>query len=355
NKYNPTQWADLIKQSGARYAVLTAKHHDGVALWDTKQQGLSVVKNTPAKRDLIGPYIDALRNLNIKTGLYYSLIDWSHPDYDIFTRTQKRYTNDSLRWKKFTGFYQAQLQELSTKYNPDLYWFDGDWEHTAAEWQADKVRKMLMYYNKNVIINSRLTNHGDYATPEQGVPIQIPKDYYWELCYTMNDSWGYQPNDTHYKSCNQILNVLVDCIYKGGNLLLDIGPKADGTIDEKQKQLLVDVGRWTKKHEAAVFGTLPGINTEYCMYPTALSADSNMLYVFVSGKPASVYIKGLNNKVHRAYVLGQGTMLSYDIFGKAYWNKKPGMLSINLPQQLCDNEITVIAILLDGPVSLYND
>jgi alpha-L-fucosidase len=355
NKYKPNEWADLIKLSGARYSVLTAKHHDGVALWDTKQPGLSVVRNTPAKRDLIDPYVKALRNNNIKVGLYYSLIDWSHPDYNIFTRNVKRYTNDSVRWQKFTNFYQEQLKELSTKYNPDLYWFDGDWEHSPIEWQATKVRNMLHGFNNQVIINSRLPDNGDYATPEQGVPIQKPKDDYWELCYTMNDSWGYQQNDVNYKTSNQILNVLVDCINKGGNLLLDIGPKADGTIDEKQKQLLADVGRWTLKHEAAVYGTLPGIGHDYCMYPTALSADSNMLYIFVNGNPNYVYLKGLNNKVHRSYVLGQGTMLNYKIVSKAYWSKVPGILNIELPKEVCDDEITVIALLLDGAIDLFKE
>lgn len=352
--YNPQQWADLIKESGAKYAVLTAKHHDGVALWNSKMGGINVVKNSPAKKDLVQPYMDAIRKNGLKAGLYFSLIDWSYADYDCFTKTEKRYTNDSVRWGKFLNYYQGQLKEISTQFNPDLYWFDGDWEHSATEWQAEKVRAMLLEKNPNTIINSRLAGHGDYATPEQGVPIYKPKDNYWELCLTTNDSWGYQPHDNAYKSSNMILNVLVDCISKGGNLLLDIGPKPDGTIDEKQVKILKDLGRWTKKHSEAIYGTQAGIPLEYTNYPTALSADSTTLFVYVNGKPdGSIYIKGLQNKIQRARIVGNGTIVGTAVFGKAYWSEVPGILSVDVPADLCDDEITVIALLLDGKVKLY--
>jgi alpha-L-fucosidase len=109
-------------------------------------------------------------------------------------------------------------------------WFDGDWEHTGEEWQAKNILENLRKTNKDIIVNSRLNGHGDYDTPEQGVPVVKPSSPEWELCYTMNDSWGYQPYDNHYKSSNMIIRTLVDCISMGGNLLLDIGPKPDGTI-----------------------------------------------------------------------------------------------------------------------------
>lgn len=352
--YNPQQWADLIKESGAKYAVLTAKHHDGVALWNSKMGGINVVKNTPAKKDLVQPYMDAIRKNGLKAGLYFSLIDWSYPDYDCFIKNEKRYTNDSVRWGKFLNYYQGQLKEISTQFNPDLYWFDGDWEHSATEWQAEKVRAMLLEKNPNTIINSRLAGHGDYATPEQGVPIFKPKDQYWELCLTTNDSWGYQPHDHAYKSSNMLLNILVDCISKGGNLLLDIGPKPDGTIDEKQVKILKDLGRWTKKHSEAIYGTQAGIPLEYSNYPTALSADSTTLFVYVNGKPnGSLYIKGLQNKIQRARIVGNGTIVGTAVFGKNYWSEVPGILSVDIPVDLCDEEITVVALLLDGKIRLY--
>lgn len=136
SKYDPREWAGLIKESGARYAVLTAKHHDGVSLWDTRCNDLSVVKKTPAATDLIDPYMKALRKNGLKAGLYFSLLDWSHPDYPNFTRTGKRYESDSMRWNRFVDFNFCQLEELSKKFNPDLFWFDGDWEASAEAWRA---------------------------------------------------------------------------------------------------------------------------------------------------------------------------------------------------------------------------
>jgi alpha-L-fucosidase len=352
--YDPERWADLIQESGAKYAVLTSKHHDGVALWNSKFGGLNIVQNTPAKRDLIQPLMDALRKRDLKTGLYFSLIDWSHRDYDVFTKKIKRYEKDSIRWRRFLNDYEGQLLELSTNYNPDLFWFDGDWEHSAEAWEAQKMRNALIVNNKNVILNSRLAGYGDYATPEQGVPIFKPKDKYWELCMTMNDNWGYQKHDNNYKSSGQLLNILVDCISKGGNLLLNISPKADGNIDEKQVQTLKEMGRWTKKHSEAIYGTTAGIPLEYTNYPSTISSDSTTLYVFVKGKPSdNIYIKGLKNNVLRARIVGNGTVVETKVVSKAYWSSVPGILNINVPDDVCDDEITVVALLLDGKINLY--
>lgn len=125
--YDPNNWAKLIKESGARYAVITTKHHDGVALWDTKMSSLNVVGRTPAKRDLITPFCEALRDQKIKVGTYYSLLVWSHPDYPNFTKSEKRYEDDSVRWENFMTFNLGQITEISEQFNPDLMWFDGDW------------------------------------------------------------------------------------------------------------------------------------------------------------------------------------------------------------------------------------
>jgi len=156
SKYNADEWARLFKKSGAKYAVLTSKHHDGVALWDTDTDHYNTVDNTPAKKDIVAPFVSALRENDMKVGLYYSLIDWSHPDYPAHLRDEKRYSKDSKRWNKFTDFYFAQMNELSSRFNPDLYWFDGDWEHSADEWKSPELRNMLLKYNPNIILNSRL-------------------------------------------------------------------------------------------------------------------------------------------------------------------------------------------------------
>lgn len=354
--YNPQQWAELIKQSGAKYAVLTAKHHDGVALWDTKQSELNIVDNTPAARDLVEPFCKALRNEKLKVGLYYSLIDWSHPDYPAKTRSTNRYKNDSIRWQKFTVFNHAQINELSKKFNPDLIWFDGDWEHTAEEWKAKEIRQMLLNNNPEVIINSRLKNHGDYATPEQGLPVTKPKDKYWELCMTINNSWGYQHNDNDYKTANQIIRIFVDCIAMGGNLLLDIAPMKDGTIPQKQKDVLKELGRWTKKHRKAIYGNVAGIPAYHYYGASALSKDRKILYLFVDNTPnKQIVIKGLNNKINRIWVVGDGTKLSHKVVGKAYWSNVPGIVYIDVPETVLDKQVTIIALLLDKEIDLYSE
>ncbi|WMI65170.1 alpha-L-fucosidase [Aestuariibaculum sp. YM273] len=353
--YDPEYWAKLIKESGAKYTVITTKHHDGVALWNTKQGDLNVIDKTPAKKDLITPFAKAVRKEGLKLGLYYSLLDWSYPDYPNFLRNEKRYKDDDKRWDKFTKFNFGQLKELTT-YDPDLYWFDGDWEQKAEKWKAKEIRELLFKETPSTIINSRLQGYGDYATPEQGVPVNKPKDKYWELCMTMNNSWGYQPNDTKYKSLNQIIRIFVDCINMGGNLLLDIGPKADGTIPEEQVEILKGLGKWTKKHAAAIYGTRAGIPFGHFNGYTALSKDKTILYLYVDNKPnGPLLIKGLKNKVNRAWVVGNGTKLKTDVVGKLYWSKVPGLLYIDLPEHVQDENVTVIALQLDGEVDLYGD
>ncbi len=527
-KYQPAEWVNLIKESGAKYAVITTKHHDGVALWDSKMpNATTTLNNSAAKKDLITPFVADLKKSGLKTGLYFSLPDWSYTDYDGFTRDRKRYDykQDPARFKKFQNYFQGQLNELSNQYNPDLVWFDGDWEHSGEEWQAKNILENLRKVNPNVIINSRLNGHGDYDTPEQGVPVVRPASPEWELCYTMNDSWGYQPYDNHYKSPNMIIRTLVDCISMGGNLLLDIGPKADGTIAPEQVKILKGLGRWTQKHAEAIYGTQAGIpdghivgkttlsknkdvlylyldyktkngillsgikskinkievvgnkaqpytiklnETDYllnfketdfdsdvtvvkvslngpiqladekqetlsladlyaapkqrgltnlnlsklatnlnaginvfqntslpadgldfnpginnvdqkisnwviknaeALYKTgkgipaghyqgntALSADKQTLYLFVEGKPTGpIAIKGLKNTISRIRVVGEGTMLNHEIYNKLYWSKIPGIVYIPIPEDKLDNELTVIAVLLDSPIDLYRE
>ena len=294
SKYDPKAWVDLIKESGAKYTVITTKHHDGVALWDTKVGDISVVKSTPAKRDLIAPFVKEVRKQGLKLGFYYSLLDWSHPDYPNKTRTEVRYKNDPERWARFNKFNFGQLAELNKTWKPDLYWFDGDWEQSAEAWNSKGIVDLLRSDNKNVIINSRIQGYGDYATPEQGVPVVRPEDKYWELCMTMNDSWGYQHTDSNYKSPYILLRTFVDCLSMGGNLLLDIGPKEDGSIPEEQIAVLKEFGRWTKKHKEAIYETRAGIPTEHFQGYTTLNKAGDILYLYLPYKPnGPVEVKGL--------------------------------------------------------------
>lgn len=357
DRYDPKGWAELIRDSGARYAVLTSRHHDGVALWDSKQ-GINVVRDTPARRDLIGPFVEALRADGLKVGMYYSLPDWSYQDYDVFTRKQKRYDigKEPARWQRYQRYFQDQLADLQQRYNPDLFWFDGDWEHSASEWQSDKVRADLLVRNPGVIINSRLNQYGDYATPEHGLPIVKPDAPFWELCITMNKSWGYQPHDTEYKSTHQLIQILAQTVAMGGNLLLDIGPRADGTIDPQQVERLRGIGRWTKRNDEAIHATVAGLPLEHYAGGSTLSKDRKTLYLFVDGKPAGdLLVKGLDNKVLRARVLGSDQPAQAKVLGKFDWSKYPGLLFISVPEQALDPDMTVVALELDAPAKLYRE
>ncbi len=378
-QYDPAFWAQLIRESGAKYAVLTSKHHDGMALWDTQMATLDVVGQTPAARDLIGPYCNALRHAGMKVGLYYSLLDWSHPDYPNFTRTEQRYNRDSVpgRWDRFTVFNHGQIREIMEQYNPDLFWFDGDWEQSAEMWKAAEIREMILEHNPGAIINSRLQGYGDYATPEQGIPVKRPQDKYWELCMTMNDSWGYQGRDTNYKPVSLIIRIFADVISNGGNLLLDIGPKADGTIPEEQVSILQDLGRWTRRHAEAIYGTRAGLPKD-CFYgPSTISADSTIVYLFLANPKSqnqnselrtqnpelipptvlpsnspTVLLKGLLTPIKSITVVGAGEELSHKTWLRPWWSSHAGLIEIEIPDQSLDEEMTVIAVRLDGTLKL---
>jgi len=351
--YKPDEWASLIKESGAKYAVITSKHHDGVAMWDTKLGDLSVVKKSPAAKDVVAPFVSSLRKQGLKVGIYYSLLDWSNQDYPNFTKNTLRYTEDSIRWARFESFNHGQIAELGKNFNPDLYWFDGDWEQSAEKCKAKEIREMILDRNPEAIINSRLQGYGDYATPEQGLPVNRPKDKYWELCMTINDSWGYQPNDRDFKSPAQMIKIFSECLSKGGNLLLDIGPKSDGSIPVEEVSVLREFGKWTKKHAEAIYGTEGGLPAGYFYGPSTLSKDSTILYLFIQGNPnGQIMLEGIKNKINRVYVVGNGTKLTWKEYLKPYWSNNAGLTFIDVPDTVLDDYTTVIAIILDGKLQI---
>lgn len=354
--YNPEAWASLIRQSGARYAVITTKHHDGVALWNTKVTDLNVVKMTPAKRDLITPFVKALRNNNLKVGTYFSLLDWSDKNYPGFIKDSAKYDlkKEPAKWNTFVAFNHNQIKELSGLFNPDLFWFDGDWEHSAEEWQAEKIRTSILQANPQAIINGRLQGYGDYETPEQNFPVTRPKYNWWELCMTMNNNWGYHPDDTNYKSPFEVISIFADCISMGGNLLLDIGPKEDGTIPPEQELILKELGQWTYKHSEAIFKTIPGMPQGHFYGPTTLSKDSSSVYLFVSGKTSGkLMIKGLKNRIEDITVVGSNQKLIHKVVGKISWSEVPGLVFIDFPASAADQYMSVVKVKLNGPLKLY--
>lgn len=356
SKYDPAQWADLVQASGARYSVITTKHHDGVAMYPTRAGKLSSVNSTPFKRDVVGPFFSELRKRGIKAGAYFSLIDWTHPDYPEFLKDSVKYVlaSDYSRWNRFRAFTQAQIVELGQLYNPDILWFDGDWEHSAEQWESEKIRGLVLARNPKAIINGRLQGWGDYVTPEQNVPVSTPAYPWWELCMTINNNWGYQPKDTHWKTPFEIITIFVDAVSHGGNLLLDIGPRADGTIPEEQAHVLRELGAWNGRNGDAVFGTVAGIPPGHFSGPTTLSKDSTTLYLFLPGKTSGqVVIKGLDNEIKDITLLGSNKTLTPKIVGKISWSHVPGLVYIDVPEEGQDQYVSVLRVRLNKKVKLY--
>lgn len=375
SKYNPNTWADLIAESGARYAVLTTKHHDGVALWNTKQltpsnqtgcwnpkKPLSTVHQSPAARDLVTPFVQAIRSKGIRFGAYYSLLDWSHGDYPGFLKDSTRYkvSNDSLRWSRFLKFMHAQVEELALTYQPDLFWFDGDWEHSEEEWQASAIKSICKKGNPQVLLNGRLKTYGDYDTPEQNMPVTRPASKHWELCLTTNNNWGYRPSDTSWKSPDEIIRIYTEVLGMGGNLLLDIGPRADGTIPEQQVEILKTLGRFNRKYAEAVYGTIEGLPEGHYHGSSVLSKDSTTLYLFVPSVKnhngvgvSTIMLKGIRNKILRSEILGSTTPIALKTVGKISWSTVPGTIFMDVPLAGMDEHMTVLKLQLDGPLRLY--
>ncbi len=347
SQYKPDEWVELIKNSGAKYTVITTKHHDGVSLWDSKaEKATTIPKNSLAKKDVLSPFVSELKKSGLKTGLYFSLPDWSHPYYDNYTRIKKRYEirNDPIRWQNFVNYYQSQLTELSSLYKPDLLWFDGDWEHTSEEWQAPKTLQNLIKFNPDIIINSRLKSHGDYETPEQGVPVVAPQNRYWELCYTMNDSWGYQPFDKNYKTPNMIVRTLADVISMGGNLLLDITPKQDGTIPEQQIEILENLGRWTSKNSDAIYETRRGLPSENYKGKSAFSKDGKKLFLYLEEAKDFTKIYGLTSVPSSVRILGDNS-------SNVDFKTDNGNLILNFSNVKFDQDVTVVELSFNDKIN----
>ena len=366
--YKPDQWAALFSSAGARYAVLTAKHHDGFALWDTKLSHLNAKDGSPSGRDLVGPYCEALRKYGLKVGLYSTHCDWSHPDYasilpkcpqpdDHGTKLNNRFGYpqgaESLeRWGRFLEFHRGQLYELCTRYSPDLLWFDGDWERDAAQWRFKELSEQLHNWAPNVILNSRMGGCGDYGTPEQAIPISRPEGP-WEFCVTINDSWGFQKRDHNFKSVRQCIRMLAECAGMGGNLLLDIGPKSDGTIPDEQVAVLRGIGEWLKLHGEAIYGSVAGLPHGHFYGASTMNKGLDTLYLFCFDRPwDSVAVKGICNPIRRVSVIGGGE-LKYRKTGGAPWAKLPGILWIDVPESALDKNATVIKVEMEGELDLY--
>lgn len=387
--FDPDQWAELFVRSGARYVVLTAMHCDGVALWDTKVNDKTIRNLTPCKRDLIAEYTSAMKKAGLKTGLYYSHVDWTCPDYMGLTQslspkelegklkipynfgklwnergsngyyTNKRFTSEEKKtWARFIDRHNRQIFELLSGYDQiDLLWFDFMYPNGGDfVWGERELKQKLIRQYPSLIVNNRMGAEGDYNTAERGFPVVAPEDL-WEYSQTLSDRWGYMSNDTNYKSTRELVRTLCECIGMGGNFLLDIGPKADGTFDPQHVKRLLEIGDWIKKNEEAVYETQRGLLPGHFYGPTALSTDDKTLFLYLFDDPKEdIRIKGIRNKVKKATILDHPeSVLKTRRVGGADWANIPGMISIDIPRELLNDNVTVVKLEFDEPISLYRE
>lgn len=344
----PREWMRLARRAGMRYAVLTAKHHDGFALWPTKQTDFSIAR-TPYDGDLVAEYVEAARDEGLRVGFYYSLSDWHHPDYPAFTEGDKPYISflgkRSPTWDRYVEAMFGQVRELCTDYGPiDLLWFDGQWERTAEEWRAADLAAMILELQPGIVINDRLPG-GDYATPEQGVP-GTPPEGRWETCLTMNRSWGYVPADTEYKSATELVHTLCEIAGKGGNLLLNVSPRADGSLPPEQVERLEAVAAWMDGHAESIHDTEPGLDPWQFYGPSTRKGDRVFLHC-VMRPYEQVVVRGVPiRRVTSARDLGTGAELPFRTRATAeqeLLSRDPiGEVFVEVPSERIDPIATVV-------------
>lgn len=310
--YDPKAWAKAAKEAGMKYVVLTAKHHDGFCLFDSKYTEFKLT-NTAIKRDLIAEYVEALREEGLKVGLYFSLIDWHHPDYPKYNdwhhpmSVVEAYKDEVIDFDNYLNYMHNQVEELVTNYGKlDILWFDFSYgEMTGEKWRAEELMAMVRQYQPDVVIDNRLETSGeafgsivsenpsnysgDFFSPEQLLPPEGIKNNAgqpipWELCITMNNNWGYNPMDKVYKSSKTLIRKLVECVRKNGNMLLNVGPDAKGKMNQESLRILSEFHLWMTDNRESIY--VCGMATDLAKPEWGYyTQNGNVLYAHIFDQP----------------------------------------------------------------------
>jgi alpha-L-fucosidase len=362
--FNPQSWdaPDLARRAraaGMRYVVFTARHHAGYAMWDTALSDFKVTRS-PYGADILRSVVDAFRAQGLKIGLYYSLSDWHHPDYPPFTEADLPYRLDTLpqptpeQAERYRAYLMGQLRELMTGYGRiDIAWFDGQWERSAEWWRTGEIAALLRELQPGILINDRLPGQGDYITPEQFVPATAPEGR-WESCETMNQSWGWNPADPDIKSARSLVTTLCETVGKGGNLLLNISPRGDGSLPPEQLARLDAFAAWMGRHAGAIHDASAGLEPWQFYGPS--TRQGNLVHLFLVLRPAeSVTVRGvLVRRVRAVQVMATGQALCFATRSGVIEQLMPdpeGELVITVPEDALDPMVTVITVeFADAPL-----
>jgi alpha-L-fucosidase len=367
-RYDPRVWASIARHAGMKYAVLTTKHHDGFCLFDSQHTTYTSM-HAPAHRDLVRDFVDAFRAAGLKIGFYHSLLDWHHPHYTIDRHHPLRDLPENhpertrRHWPAYLDYLHAQVRELLTNYGQiDILWFDFSFDDKhAGAWRAADLVKMCRELQPGILLNNRLTlghtdtatqsaSLGDITTPEMAVPDHQLRDsagnpVLWETCITLNDHWGYTRDDHHFKSPAQIVHMLVDCVSKGGNLLLNAGPTATGVIQHEALAILAEVGQWMKANHDSITGAGPAEDMPQPPWGRYTRGADGTLYAHIFERPMGpIAFHHLAGKIKRARFLADGSELVLD----PPWNVPANSphLHANLPTAPLPDEplATVLAL-----------
>jgi alpha-L-fucosidase len=278
--YDPEAWADVASNAGMKYVVITTKHHEGFCLWDSKFTDYKAT-NTAAGRDLLRPLVEALRKRGLKVGFYHSLFDWHHDHYVIDDRIgpyhplapeERARMNATRDQAQYAAFLYNQTRELLTEFGRiDVLWYDFSYpdperpdDFTTGKgrsaWNAHGLYELVRELQPHVILNDRLDlpDGWDVQTPEQYLPrgwlLHEGKPVVWEACHTFSGSWGYHRDEQTWKSAEQLVQVLIETVSKGGNLLMNVGPTSRGEFDERSLNALTVYGEWMKRHGRSIYG-----------------------------------------------------------------------------------------------------
>lgn len=339
-KFNGGAWAQVARDAGMRYLVITSKHHDGFAMFGSKASPYNIVDATPFKRDPMKELSAACAERGIDFGFYYSQDqDWHEAggrgnNWDF---PEKRDAQPYLENKVF-----PQVKEILSGYGKlGLIWFDTP--GLLSETQVSELRTLVKTLQPSCLINSRIGHgRGDYAqTGDNSIPIQpYLKDGKWEVPATLNDTWGYKKNDTHWKDPHDLVAKLADIVSKGGNYLLNVGPTSEGVIPEASQEILRSIGKWMKVNSESIYGTspspfyFPGITWRVTVKP-------GKLYLHILNWPGSkLDFSGLENKVTKAYFLDGGK--------KVQFSQKGSTVSLKLPATAPDAWDTVVVLEHEG-------